>query len=333
MSSSSSTTTHMDQVVPVVSDTLQTIAASKLLNYVQKDALVAFLTPRRYTEVEQQLKTSLNKIRITLRDVKKFLTTRDDFVDALRKSATGVDAFKKYLVAVERLRSLDKTQAAAVRRTMTQPTRRYKGCLATRLQPDDYAFCLDNYDSVDYDGIGLVPSGLRQRVHDNGNEPTQAVLSVSLARKTNTFSDLPSGLRQYISHHPNQFKAYYEQRRHEVGLMKAVLRNLSRADKQKLQAYYDQNKRIEPEKFSQIVASSSSSSLGKRPRVDREPTSTTKGGGRFDLQQRVRDAEAEALRESDAYFVSVSDTASQLSDLSMAPSTRSDQSMRSVLQE
>jgi hypothetical protein len=41
---------------------------------------------------------------------------------------------------------MDHGKAAAVRKVMTQPTQRYKGCLASRLQPADYEHCLDNFD-------------------------------------------------------------------------------------------------------------------------------------------------------------------------------------------
>jgi hypothetical protein len=63
-----------------------------------------------------------------------------------------------------------------------------------------------------------------------------------------------------------------------------VLRNLSSDDKRKLQAYYIQNKSIEPEKFSDIIASfHADASSAKRPRAE-EPV---KKGGRFNLEDRL----------------------------------------------
>jgi hypothetical protein len=264
--------------------TLENIAPSKLLNYVQKDALVAFLTPQKYAEVEQQLRVDLNKSKPNLKDVKKFLAFRQQFVVALQKSPTGEEAFKKYNAAADRLRGLDRSKGAATRKVMTEPRRRYQGCLATRLKPTDYEHCLDNFDSDEYDGIKLIPSSLTQRVYDNGNNATRNVLEQKITGKTNTFSDLPNGLRSYISKNPDEFKDYYEQRRHEVGLLRAVLRNLSNDDKQKLQNHYREHGKLEPEKFSDIIASQSSSS-SKRPR------STLKTGGatesRFRLENRI----------------------------------------------
>jgi hypothetical protein len=63
-----------------------------------------------------------------------------------------------------------------------------------------------------------------------------------------------------------------------------VLRNLSSDDKRKLQAYYIQNKTIEPEKFSDIIALfHADASSAKQPRAE-EPV---KKGGRFNLEDRL----------------------------------------------
>jgi hypothetical protein len=132
-----------------------------------------------------------------------------------------------------------------------------------------------------------VPPSLTQRVYDKGDAATRGVLEQKLSRKTNTFSDLPNGLRSYISTHPDQFKTDYERKIHEVGLLKAVLRNLSNDDKQKLQAYYRQHGKLEAEKFSDIIASQSASS-SKRPRSAIEEAK--KGGSsssRFRLENKI----------------------------------------------
>jgi hypothetical protein len=81
---------------------------------------------------------------------------------------------------------------------MTQPTQRYKGCLASRLQPADYEHCLDNYDDEQFQHVGLVPTALKQRVYDKGDSATRGILKETLTRKTHTISDTPSGYRQFI---------------------------------------------------------------------------------------------------------------------------------------
>jgi hypothetical protein len=134
---------------------LENIAPSKLLNYVQKQTLVDFVSPKKYAEVEHRLRQQLDKSKITVRDMKQ------QFIQSLRNHSTGVDAFNKYQQAVKRLRGMDHGKAAAVRKVMTQPTQRYKGCLASRLQPADYDHCLDNYDEH-FQNIGLVLTALKQ---------------------------------------------------------------------------------------------------------------------------------------------------------------------------
>jgi hypothetical protein len=268
--------------------TLANVAPSKLLNYVKRDELVDFITPRRFAELEHRLKLQLNKERVNLKDMKKFLADEKQFMDSLRKHQTGSDAFAKYQAAAQRLRSMDRSSGVAVRKAMAEPRRRYQGCLATRLQPKDYEHCLDNYDSEEFDSVQLVPAGLKQRVHDRGSVITKGILAPSLTRRGAPTSDLPAGYRQYISNHPDQFKDYYEQRRHEVGLMKAVLRNLSSDDKRHLQEYYQEHKRIEPEKFSDIIrALPANNSSPKRQRAQVQDISGGNQTNRFDLARKV----------------------------------------------
>jgi hypothetical protein len=122
-------------------------------------------------------------------------------------------------------------------------------------------------------------------VYNQGDAATKQVLEHKLTRKTGTFSDLPTGLRSYISRNPDQFREYYQIRANEVGLLKAVLKNLSNDDKRKLREYYQENGKLEPEKFSDIIASHSSSPSSKRPRSVLE--SKTGGTSRFRLENRI----------------------------------------------
>ena len=102
--------------------TLENIAPSKLLNYVQKQTLVDFVSPKKYAEVEHQLRQQLDTSKLTLKDMQHHLATSPQFIQSLRNHPTGVDAFNKYQQAVERLRGMDDGKAAAVRKVMTQPT-------------------------------------------------------------------------------------------------------------------------------------------------------------------------------------------------------------------
>lgn len=50
---------------------LQTIAPSKLLNYVTKPELQAFISVPKYAQLEMELRKSLGKDRINLKDIKQ----------------------------------------------------------------------------------------------------------------------------------------------------------------------------------------------------------------------------------------------------------------------
>jgi hypothetical protein len=107
--------------------TLQSIAPSKLLNYVQKQKLIDFVSPQQYAELEHRLRLSLNKSKITLKDVKQHLASRPDFIQSLRKDNTGAEAFQKYTEAVNRLRGLDTGKVSeAVRMKLSDTYSRYK---------------------------------------------------------------------------------------------------------------------------------------------------------------------------------------------------------------
>jgi hypothetical protein len=135
-----------------------TIAPSKLLNYVKKADLVQFITSEKYQQLENQLRQELGKEKITLKDVKKFLSTQEEFVDSIKNDVLGHQAWEKYKQAVQRMRDPSMVQRRnAVRKGMTQPRRRYLGCLASKLEPDDYKGCLDTYDDEKYERFQLVP--------------------------------------------------------------------------------------------------------------------------------------------------------------------------------
>ena len=118
-----------------IDPTLETLAPSKLLNYVQKDRLIEFISPTRYADLEQRLRQQLNNSSINLKDMKKQLATRPEFMQSLRQHAIGKEAFGKYQQAVQRLSNIDRTKSSASRKVMTQPRNRYQGCLASRLKP------------------------------------------------------------------------------------------------------------------------------------------------------------------------------------------------------
>jgi len=218
-------------------------ALTKLLNYTKKDKLINFITQEKYTQLEQQIMNKTGKSKVNMKEMKKYLASNNDFEKQFRKSALAEMAYQKYNAAADRMRNIDRTRAAKVKRFMAQPRRRFLGCIATKVQPKDYEDCLDNFDNDKYDNIGMVPSALKQRVYDNtSNQLVKAALEPTVVSKWYSANDIPSGLKAYIGKHPSEFKNYFSERRHELGLMKAVLRNMTPGQKQSLREYYQEQK-------------------------------------------------------------------------------------------
>jgi hypothetical protein len=263
--------------LPAQAVSLDNITDSKLMNFVTKSDLQQFLTPAKYMEVEQHVRHQLGKERVSIREIKQYIMTRGDVTQALRKSDYGVNAFRKYKVTAERLQNMDnRAQMQNVRRVMTQPRNRFRGCIATKTPQDTYQQCLTEYNDSKYDNLSLVPEQLRQRVYENGDANTRALLATSVANKA--FSDLPAGLNRYINSHPDEFRELYENRRTELAMMRAVMKNLSTTERDALNQYYKSNKNMDARALSSIISdtasvvsssassSSSSSAASKRAR-------------------------------------------------------------------
>jgi hypothetical protein len=127
-------TSNKNKNMASIDPTLETLAPSKLLNYVQKDRLIS---PARYADLEQRRRQQLNKFSINLKDMKQLLATRPEFMQSIRQHAIGKEAFGKYQQAVQRLSNIDRTKSSTSRKVMTQPRNRYQGCLASRLKPEE----------------------------------------------------------------------------------------------------------------------------------------------------------------------------------------------------
>jgi len=61
-------------------------------------------------------------------------------------------------------------------------------------------------------------------------------------------------LKHYISNNPQEFKNYFNERRHELGLMKSVLRNLTPGQKVSLRAHYEQQKQMSAQDFYRLAS-------------------------------------------------------------------------------
>ena len=101
-----------------------------------------------------------------------------------------------------------------MRKGMRQPRNRFMGCLATKLQPEDYSSCLDDYNDEKYDNMKLVPSSPKKRVFESTqDQELRTALEPTITNEKITFSDLRTGLRRYMRVHPAEFKNYFDERR------------------------------------------------------------------------------------------------------------------------
>ena len=78
------------------------------------------------------------------------------FVDRLRHSPLGQQAFTKYLQSSARLTNPSvRAKSREVRREMAEPRRGFMGCVATKISPEEYKQCAESYDNPEYQSISL----------------------------------------------------------------------------------------------------------------------------------------------------------------------------------
>ena len=246
---------------------------AKVLNYIKKAELVSLVSPQRYSQIENEVKQQLGVERANLKQVKKYLSTNQDFINALKQNPLWEQGVKKYEASKARLTNPTLVaRSRATRQAMRQPRSRYLGCLATKLQPEDFRDCYDAYNDAKYDNMKLVPSGLKKQIYNTTDDKQlQEVLRPSVMNPNTSFSDLPSGLRGYIRTHPSEFANYVQERKNELRLLRSVLRNMPLPEKQRLRAYFSQNKNIPFEQFTKIIRGQPIEESKKRVRGRGEP--------------------------------------------------------------
>lgn len=231
------------------------VPPSKLLNYIKKDDLMNVLGHQNYFVIVDDLRKQTGQDKIPVSEVKKALAKEPKYAEGLQRvvaSEHATAAVAKYNAARERARNLDRTKGALVRKGMAPHNRRYKGCLATRLTPDDYTYCLDNYNDAQFERYKMVPPALKGRVY-NDTEDDALKNALSGAVVGRTLSDLPTGFRYWISNHPAQFSSYFTERKQELSLMKTILKNMSPEQKARLHGYIQQNKNVKISDLPAIV--------------------------------------------------------------------------------
>lgn len=231
---------------------IHTINPAKLLHYVKKKDLVQFLTPKHFAELEARLREQdVNLQDPTLKDVKTELLNNKSFIQQLRNSPIGAEAFNSYADNVSRLANIDRSRMNLIRSEMAEPRRRFVGCLATKIKPEDYSDCLAKYDDQRYSNIKIVPPALKSRVYQNtDNEDLKKALMPTISK--GRLSSLPQGLKHYITTNPSEFKQYFDDRTREMNLIHAVINSMTPQERDKLLDMYHDSDSIPKFEFNKF---------------------------------------------------------------------------------
>ena len=76
---------------------------------------------------------------------------------------------------------------------------------------------------------------------------------LELSLKYINLNNLPSGLKSYMSRHPQEFMQQNRELQSHRKLANAILRSMKSDQLSRLQTHIDQNKQFDPKKFSEII--------------------------------------------------------------------------------
>lgn len=223
------TNTHMERQ-PV--HTIQTLPAHTLLHFIKKEDLMKLLPPHAMALLRHQATDTGQKL--TAKFIKAAVLQEPQYVENLRNSEAGADAFQKYAASYLRITSpAVRAKSREVRSQMAEPRRGFLGCIATKVDPKVFKECADTYDNPEYQNISLVPSNaLKMSVYKKTGNPV-----LSPPANAGHISDLPRGLKAYIRDNPVQYMDYLDELRAQAEYLKSVGRT-ARAEQQQ-QHYQD----------------------------------------------------------------------------------------------
>jgi len=201
---------------------LETIPLNTLIYYLRKDDLLDhILRPEMKKEVE--LEAVRNNKRLTKSLIKQWVASKDpnwqeQLGSFIRNSPYGEQAFQRYAASVARLKDpVNKEKSRQARKVAADAKKGFLGCMATKANPRDFAYCSENFDNEDYQ-FDIVPSNVK------ANALFNAGLSDKLPDPRH-ISYLPVGLRQYMAKNPLMFEDYLDERQAEVKFLQSVRRN------------------------------------------------------------------------------------------------------------
>ena len=211
--------------------TLATIPIDTLLSYVKKEEITHELfTPAMRQEIE--LKAVRESKSLTKKLIKEWLLQQNpqlqaQFYEVVRKSPVGERAFQRYTESYKRITDpANKAKSQEARKVSNHAKQQFLGCLASKVDPKIFSACVDSYDNLsEYEDIGrggIVPyqvlSSAKQKA---GISP--------LRESSNHISYLPSGLREYVLEHEDDYMDYVREREDEIRFLQSVRRNALKA--------------------------------------------------------------------------------------------------------
>jgi len=179
---------------------LKTIPLQTLIYYLKKDDILdQILRPEMKEEIE--LLALKQRKRLTKSLIKEWISNHNEqwqqqFGQYVKQSQFGKQAIERYNENVARLRDpAVKEKSLQARRASANAKKGFLGCIATKVKPNDFSYCSENFDNPDYQ-FDIVPSIVRQN----------ALIKAGLSDKSQDprhISYLPIGLKQYMAKKPS----------------------------------------------------------------------------------------------------------------------------------
>jgi hypothetical protein len=182
----------------------------------------------------------------SLKAIKKYLSNNEVFLKIVVTNAKLINRYRTEGEAFALKKAQSKANKKEANALMKLPKKQYRGCLATRLDTEDYEFCNQDYDNPEkhYERYSaMVPTqSIRQneynKAYNRGDEKSQKVLQLDPEL---TIRDLPRGIRLYMNDHPEKFDAYLEEIKAEQKYLKSIRNSVNRSTPLgKRQAKYEQ---------------------------------------------------------------------------------------------
>ena len=206
--------------------TIETLPAKTLLHYIKKDQIEKLIPPSALVGLRRR--AAEEGAKVTAKYLKAAVLSEPQFIENVRASDVGREAFQKYAQNFARITAPEvRAKSLEVRAQMAQPRKGFLGCVATKVDPKVYRECAQSYDRPEYQSISLVPSGaLKKSVYAKTGNPALS------ARPGTHISDLPRGLKAYIRANPIQYMDYLDELRAQAEYLKSLGRSAREEQRQ-----------------------------------------------------------------------------------------------------